>query len=517
MRLIDYFRKGLERDPDRLAFVDENASYTYRDVDAMASRIASALPECHPTEGIRAAVYSPNDPRAFACIMGIFYAGAVWVPANARNTVAVNAHFLAMTGCEVLFYHSSFEAEVAELRQRVSSIRSLVCIDKDGPVGVPSLEAFMATGDGYAQDVPDDPERIVTIFPTGGTTGLSKGAPWSHRTWEAMINAFWLNLPSDEPCVHLVAGPMTHAAGGLALMMVPKAATNVVLQKADPKLIMQAIERHRITHVYLPPTVLYMMLAHPDVRTYDYSSLKYFVLAAAPIAPEKFREAMDVFGPVMCQCYGQAEAPMFMTFLSTQDLLGAGSNEGGRRYASCGRATTNVRVEIMAEDGTLLPPGERGEIVARGSLVFPGYYGNPAASEEVSRFGWHHTGDVGYRDESGFVYIVDRKKDMIVTGGFNVFSAEIEQVLLSHPAVRECAVIGVPDDKWGEAVKAVIEVKPGQSVEETQLIALVKSELGGVHAPKSVDIWDELPRSGNGKVLKREIRETFWKDHERAV
>ncbi len=517
MRLIDYFRKGLERDPERLAFVDDHTSFTYRDIDTMACRIASAMPECHPTEGIRAAVYSPNDPRAFACIMGIFYAGAVWVPANARNTVAVNGHFLSMTGCEVLFYHSSFESEVAGLRSRVPTITSLICIDKAGPDGIPSLEEFMRFGDGLPQTVPDDPDRIVTIFPTGGTTGLSKGAPWSHRTWEAMIDAFWLNMPNEEPSVHLVAGPMTHAAGGLALMMVPKAATNIVLSKADPELIMQAIERHGITHVYLPPTVLYMMLAHPNVRNYDYASLKYFVLAAAPIAPEKLKEAMDVFGPVMCQSYGQAEAPMFMTFLSTQDLVEAGSNEVGRRYASCGRAAMNVRLEIMAEDGTLLPTGERGEIVARGSLVFPGYYGNPAATEEVSRFGWHHTGDVGYRDEHGFVYIVDRKKDMIVTGGFNVFSAEIEQVLLSHSAVRECAVIGVPDDKWGEAVKAVIEVKPGQTVDGKELIALVKAELGGVYAPKTIDVWDELPRSGNGKVLKRDIREAFWKGHKRAV
>jgi acyl-CoA synthetase (AMP-forming)/AMP-acid ligase II len=516
MRMIDYFRKGVERAPDRPAFVDDTLTISYREIDGIASRIAGGMPVSGP-DGVKAAVYSPNHPLAFACIMGIFYAGGIWVPANARNTVAVNAHFLSMSGCEILFYHSSFQAEVEALRGRVPTISTLICIDADGPAGIPSLDAFMAAGTGTAPAVDDDPDRIVTVFPTGGTTGLSKGAPWSHRTWEAMISAFWHCMPNEEPSVHLVAGPMTHAAGGLALMMVPQATTNVVLPKADPELIMQAIERHGITHLYLPPTVLYMMLSHPHVRKYDYSSLKYFVLAAAPIAPEKLKQAMEVFGPVMCQCYGQAEAPMFMTFLSTADLLGASSNEAARRYASCGRATLNVRIEIMDDEGTVLPPGERGEIVAKGSLVFPGYYQNPKATEEVSRFGWHHTGDVGYRDEDGFVYIVDRMKDMIVTGGFNVFSVEVEQVLLSHPAVRECAVVGVPDEKWGEAVKAVIEVRPGAVANEAELIALVKAELGGVHAPKSIEIWEELPRSGNGKVLKRDVREAFWKDHERAV
>jgi acyl-CoA synthetase (AMP-forming)/AMP-acid ligase II len=171
----------------------------------------------------------------------------------------------------------------------------------------------------------------------------------------------------------------------------------------------------------------------------------------------------------------------------------------------------------MSEEGALLAPGERGEIVAQGSLVFPGYYQNPDATAEASRFGWHHTGDIGYRDEEGFIYIVDRKKDMIVTGGFNVFSAEVEQSIMAHPAVRECAVVGVPDPKWGEAVKAIVELRDDASVDAETLIALVKKDLGGVHAPKTVEFWKTLPRNGNGKVLKRDIREQFWSGQDRAV
>lgn len=208
---------------------------------------------------------------------------------------------------------------------------------------------------------------------------------------------------------------------------------------------------------------------------------------------------------------------MFCTFLSTRDLLTDPAVDGPGRWASCGRATLGQRVEIMSDDGRILPAGERGEIVVRGDLVFPGYFKNPAATAEVSTHGWHHTGDVGHKDKDGFVYIVDRKKDMIVTGGFNVFSAEIEQVVGGHPAVEDCAVIGVPDPKWGEAVKAVVQLKPGCTLEPEELIALVRQELGAVHAPKSVDIVAQLPRSPNGKVLKRDVRQVYWAGSDRQV
>lgn len=516
MRLIDYFAKGLQRDPARPAFVGAGSTLTYGDVDRIGRGIGSALTAAGMPEGVRAAVYSPNDPRAFACIIGIFFAGGVWIPANARNTVAVNAHFLNLANCECLFYHSSFREEARQLSAAVPSLRLLVCIDGDDAENL-SLDRFAASGGGTLPEIPDDPDQIVTIFPTGGTTGLSKGAQWSNRTWEALIGAYWHCMPSDEPPVHLVAGPMTHAAGAMALMMMPGAAKNVVLPRADPELIMKAIQEHGVTHLYLPPTLLYMLLAHPDVRKYDYSSLRYFVLAASPVAPEKFKEAVSVFGPVLCQCYGQAEAPQFLTFLSTHELLALGEGVENRRYASCGRPTLNVRVEIMDEEGNLLPPGSRGEIVARGALVFPGYHRNREATASVTLKGWHRTGDIGYRDDEGFVYIVDRRKDMIITGGFNVFSAEVEQVLLSHPGVRDCAVVGVPDAKWGEAVKAVVELKPGLEASAGDLIERVRTALGGVHAPKSVEFWDELPRSPNGKVLKREIRDRFWAGAERQV
>ena len=516
MRLIDYFNKGLLRDPDRVAFVDERSSLTWRETAALSARIAAGLQKLMGTDCPRAAVYSPNDAVAFCCVLGVMQAGAVWVPVNVRHPVKVNSQMLGLTECECIFYHSSMVAQVAELAALTPSIRHCVCIDGEAPAGHVSLQALMAN-DGRMIDIPDDPDRLTTIFPTGGTTGLSKAAVWTNRTWEHAMAAFWTSCPGDEPPVHLVAAPMTHGAGAVAMMTIPGGATNVVLKKADPLSIMEAVDKYRITHMYLPPTLIYMMLAHPDLKKYNYSSLKYLILASAPIAPAKLREAMDAFGPCMCQSFGQAEAPMLLTFLSTHDLLQSKPGATPDRYASCGTPTLGVRVEIMDDEGRLLPPGEKGEIVARGGLVFAGYFKNKEATAEVSKFGWHHTGDVGFKDEQNFIYIVDRKKDMIITGGFNVFSAEVEQVVLSHPAVQDCAVIGVPDGKWGEAVKAVIELKPGRGVPAEEIIALVRDTLGGVQAPKSVEFWPELPRSPNGKVLKRDVRQKFWGDQDRSI
>jgi acyl-CoA synthetase (AMP-forming)/AMP-acid ligase II len=232
---------------------------------------------------------------------------------------------------------------------------------------------------------------------------------------------------------------------------------------------------------------------------------------------DKLVEAIRVFGPVLTQTYGQAEACMICTFFSPADHVAALESNKRHRLASCGRASPLMRLEVMDDDGKILPRGERGEIVVRGGLVMAGYYNNEAATREASTFGWHHTGDIGVIDEDGFVYIVDRKKDMIISGGFNVFPSEVEQVLWSHPAVQDCAVIGVPDDKWGEAVKAVVELKPGVTATEDELIHLAKDKLGGVKAPKSVDFIAALPRSPVGKVLKKTLREPYWAGRERKI
>ncbi len=515
MRLIDLFDRGAERAPERVFLKDAYGELTFRQTRARGMRIANALLGLGLSRP-KAAVYSPNSVAAFECVLGVVRAGGIWVPVNARNAIAENCYILDNCDTEVLFYHGSFEPQIGQIRAECPKIRHFVCLDKAGGHGV-WLEDFIRDAAETDPDVAVSANDVVALFSSGGTTGRPKGVMLTNLNFTTMTANFAAAMPVDAPPVHLVIAPMTHAAGCVAIALMPHGATNVILPQFDAKAVMETIERERVTHLFLPPTAIYMLLAHPDVRKHDYSSLRNFVYAAAPMSADKLQECLDVFGPVMTQTFGQAEALMICTYLSPQDHVAARDGGHAERLLSCGRPAMFTALGIMDDDGRLLPAGERGEIVVRGNLVMAGYYRNPQATEEASAFGWHHTGDIGVRDAEGFVYVVDRKKDMIISGGFNVYPSEIEQVIWSLPEVQDCAVIGVPDPKWGEAVKAVIELKPGRSLTEEDVLAVCRQRLGGVKTPKTVEFWPTLPRTPVGKVRKKDIRERFWQGQARTI
>jgi acyl-CoA synthetase (AMP-forming)/AMP-acid ligase II len=283
--------------------------------------------------------------------------------------------------------------------------------------------------------------------------------------------------------------------------------------------MLELIESERVTTLFLPPTVIYALLAHPELEHTDTSSLRYVISAAAPISPDRMAEGVRKLGPVMCQSYGQTESGFPLTWISPEEVARALADVDQRHLLkSCGRPVRTVAaLEAMDAGGRILPPGETGEIVMRGPTAMRKYLDDPDATTQVQAHGWQHTGDIGYRDADGYVYITDRLRDMIISGGFNVFPFEVEQVLFAHPAVQDCAVIGVPDEKWGEAVKACVQLKPGAEVSAEELIQVCKAELGSMKAPKSVDFLDQLPRSPVGKVLKRELRAPYWTASDRAV
>ena len=260
-----------------------------------------------------------------------------------------------------------------------------------------------------------------------------------------------------------------------------------------------------MTHTFLPPTVIYMLLENPRLETADLGSLQCFWYGAAPISVTRLAEALQRIGP-MAQLFGQTETPMMISMMPPQDHYNPDGSIATARLSSAGRPGPLVMVDIMGGDGKLVPAGERGEIVVRGSLVMDGYYKNPEATAEASLHGWHHTGDIGYLDADNFLYIVDRAKDMIITGGFNVYSVEVENALQAHESIQDCAVIGLPDDKWGERVVAVVQPRAGRTVDVAEVAAFVKARVGSVKTPKQIEVWDDLPRSKVGKVLKAEIR-----------
>lgn len=509
MRLIDFLDRAADLNPRRIACVDGDLRLDYAQVRELTRRISAGLAAAGLRAGARLAILSENDARAFIVMLAAQRAGGIYVPLNMRNSVEANADLLRTTGAEFLVFHEACSESAAALRKAVADVRLTIGLGRDA--GDTDYESLAACRD-EVPDIDENPHRIMTILPTGGTTGRSKGAMWSNRTWETLIATFWAHVPCEVPPVHLCAAPMTHAAGVLATMLLPRAPTNVVLRKPDPTAILEAIAREKVTHLYMPPTILYRLLAHPELKKHDLSSLRCLLISAAPVAPEKLREAIGVFGPAVCQAYGQAEAPFFLTYISQAEI-----DADERRLSSCGRPTMFTRLEIMDENGRVCEPGTTGEIVMRGNLRMEGYFENPTATADVAAHGWHHTGDIGFKDQDGYVFIVDRKKDMIISGGFNIFSIEVEKVLLAHPAVQDCAVIGVPDETWGEAVKAIVELKQGHDASEEALSAFARERLGGLRAPKSVEIWSSLPRSAVGKILKRTIRDEFWKGRARAV
>ncbi len=516
MRIIDFFDRGAAAYPDRVCLKDDQNQWTFDEVRRMTWQAARAMQAAGFRPGDRVAVYSPNGATAFAAVLAIFRAGCVWLPVNVRNPLPETIGYLRANNCTGLFLASKYEDEADAIHAALPALKPLPRLDVASREDM-SFTGWCARQDAAPLDVDVASHDVAIIKSTGGTTGKPKSVMISHRNMATMVANFLALMPHAAPPVNLVAVPMTHGAGNIALALLTLGATLVFLERAEPARILAAIEEERVTTMFLPPTVIYSLLAHPDARKHDYSSLRYMIYSAAPMSVDKLAQAIALFGPVMTQAYGQTEAPLLCTFMGPLEHLVDDPERLRRRLASCGRQTPFARVEIMDEQGRLLGCNQPGEIVVRGDLVMLGYHDNPAENEQASRFGWHHTGDVGLRDESGYFYIVDRKKDMIISGGFNIFPSEIEQVLWSHPAVQDCAVIGVPDDKWGEAVVAIVELKNAQTSCEDDLAAFCRERLGGMKTPKRIEFWAELPRSPVGKVLKRDIRERFWQGQSRRV
>ena len=520
MSVIHRFDLAVQARPDHPCLLWDQGQLTYREAHSLSHRIACGLRESGFMPGTKGAVLSANDAYAFVCVLGLMRAGLVWLPLNPRNPLAENARSLADFDCEVLFFHSEFEADVPRLQQSARNIRLVVPIDRSA-AGEAVLSIWAARQSDHFEPLILSPEHPAAISATGGTTGQSKGVVHTIGSFEAFTTAHRELHRRDADPVFLAAAPMTHAGGRMCLSVVGQGGTLVVLARPEPQTVLQAIERYHVTRLYLPPTSIYALLARDDRRQYDYRSLKYFIYGGAPMSLEKLRQAIDVFGPVMSAGYGQTEAPLAIAHFPPEDHF-VNSRLGGEiasdaRLASCGRPTRFVEVSIMDDGGQFVSTGTAGEIVIRGSIVMQGYYRNEEATAESRRGPWHLTGDVGYFDEEGFLYLVDRKRDLIISGGFNVYPSEVEQVILSLPGVQDCAVVGVPDEKWGEAVKAVVQLLPRSTLTADEIIAACRPRLGGVKTPKSVELWPDLPRSTVGKVLRRAVRDRYWMNRARAI
>jgi long-chain acyl-CoA synthetase len=501
--LSDALRRAEKVFGDTVAVADGDEHLTYRELGSRCSRLGAGLVGLGVSHGDRVAVLMANGHRYLECYFAIPGTGAVMVPLNNRLAVPEMRYILEDSGTTVLIVDQTYAATGGELAGSVKHV--LTAPDEYESLIEESADTRL--GEGISED------DLAGLFYTGGTTGAAKGVMLTHRNLVANALHITVALGYASGDVYLHAAPMFHLADGASTYAVTwVGGTHVFVPAFEPKAVMDAISREQVTNALFVPTMLTAILNSPDLGTADFSSLRLVLHGAAPIATELLRTSILAMGCSFAQGYGMTEAAPLLTVLSNEEQL-----IDDPRLRSAGREIAGVEVAVCREDGSLCAPDEVGEIVARGPNFMRGYWNKPEETAAALRDGWYWSGDLGYRDADGYIFLVDRAKDMIISGGENVYSVEVEDALMSHPAVLEVAVIGVPDEKWGERVHAFVVRKADMSVPAEQLITACRERIAGFKVPRSIDFVDELPRSGAGKILKRELRDRYWARENRGI
>ena len=509
----DLLIRAIQRGGDRVAFVLDEQQITYREFGALLSRFVQALKARGLQRGDAIAVLSSNRPEAFLGTAASYLMGMRITWMHPLGSEDDHAYLLEDSGVTTLIADpGTFSERAHALKARLPSLKTVAGL---GPNDFgDDILAEAARFDAAPLVAEASTEDLCTLIYTGGTTGKPKGVIHTQRVHVSMVMAELAEWDWPQEVRFLAMTPITHAAGAMIVAVMMRSGTFVMNKGFDADKFFSLVKKHRITATFLVPTMIYVLLDHPGLAAADLSSLQTIIYGASPMSPARLIEGMKVFGPVFMQLYGQSEAPNAVTVLRRVDH---DPERFPQRLASCGRPIYNSQVKLLDDDGNEVPTGEVGEICVRGPLVMKGYWNKPEETAKAMRHGWLYTGDLARADEDGFLYIVDRSKDMIISGGFNVYPKEVEDVLTTHPAVAAAAVIGVPDGKWGEAVKAVVVLRAGASVRAEELIALVRDAKGAVQAPKTVDFADGLPVTGLGKPDKKALRAKYWGGQGRSV
>ena len=482
--------------PDRAALWSGDRWLTFNELDQRVAGIAGALGRHGFGSGDRLAVLMPNGADYLQLIYACTQLGVIVVPLNVRLSVVEIDRILADASPHGLIRHSSLPLPTVPLAwQRVLDQEPLD-LGHDGSRSAPI----------------NDPDAVLALIYTSGTTGHPKGVVVTHANMLANVEHFDYWMPHKDGAVHLHAAPLFHIADFPVMFAAPVfGAAQVAILRFTPEDFCQTVERARVSHTVLVPTMINLLTQFPELGKYDLASLDEIAYGGSPMAPELIRRIREVLpGVRLVQGYGLSETG-FLTALRDDEHV-------GQRLTSCGRPAAGIEVRVVDGSGAEVKAGEAGELIARGANVMRGYWNNPKETAQAFLDGWFRTGDVGRQDADGFFYILDRLKDMIVTGGENVYSGEVEAVIYEHPAVLEAAVFGIPDQKWGELVAACVVLRPGKVLSGDELIDHCRRSLANYKVPRRVEFSDtELPKSGTGKILKRVLRERFWDHQERAV
>jgi long-chain acyl-CoA synthetase len=510
--IAEIVRAHAVKRPDAVALVVGERTISFAELDARSSQAAQAFLAAGVGSGDRVAFIEKNSAEFFEVVCGLAKLGAVGVPVNWRLAAPEMLHIVEDAQAKVIVVGSEFFGHVEAIEDRLTTVDAVVAIGNHARW--PSYDGWAAGHPAEDPGVTTGPDDVAFLMYTSGTTGSPKGVMLSNKNYLSKATGIADEWRFDADSVSLAVMPMFHMAGsGWALVGMYEGCATVVLRDVDPPAILDAIVRHRITNLLLVPAVIQSLLATPGVEAVDFSSVRAIVYGASPITDDVLVKGLQRFGCEFLQVYGLTETTGSITQLEDHDPV-----QRPWLLRSCGKPYPWVELRVVDKNGVDVPNGAVGELWTRSPQNMLGYWNNPeATASTVTPDGWLKTGDAGYLDEEGYVYLYDRIKDMIVSGGENVSPAEVENVLMTHPEVGDAAVIGVPDERWGEAVKAVVVPVAGTSPTEAELIAYARQRLGGFKLPKSVDFAETLPRTPSGKLLKRTLREPYWEGVGRRI
>jgi len=487
--------RALRYYPEKTAFASGEQRYTFREVHDKVGRIAAALTKHGFKKGDRLALLLPNEPEFIAVVYACAWLGVIVVPLNTRLSQKEIDHILVDSSPHGLIRHSSLPVPTVQLPWQL----------------VIDHEPLEYSDDSYPEIV-YDPNAAFTLIYTSGTTGQPKGVVLTHANIFANLDHvnYWMRY--REGGVYLHAAPLFHIADFPFMFASPAFGTcQTAIPRFSPQAFCETVQQERVTHTVVVPTMLNLLTKFEDLKKYDLTSLERLGYGGSPIAPDLIHRTREIFPNLeLVQVYGLSETG-FLAGLQNQEHTET-------RLTSCGRACPGIELRVVDDSGKEVEAGKPGELVVRGANVMRGYWNNPNETEAAFRDGMFRTGDIGYQDAEGYFYIMDRRKDMIVTGGENVYSAEVEKVIYQHPAVLEAAVFGIPDPQWGELVMAIVTLKPGMTLNAPDLITFCKQSLAHYKVPRRIEFSEtELPKGGSGKILKRVLRERFWAQQERSV
>ncbi|WP_019096392.1 AMP-binding protein [Pseudomonas putida] len=501
--------------PNHIAVADSQTRVTYAQLERRSNRLASALGTLGVGVGEHVAILAANRVELVEAEVALYKAAMVKVPINARLSVDEVVRVLEDSCSVALITDASFAQALAARRRELPLLRQLIALEGEG--GDLGYAALLERGSEAPLGLDPADDALAVLHYTSGSSGVLKAAMLSFGNRKALVRKSIASptrrsAPGD---VMAHVGPITHASGMQIMPLLAVGACNLLLDRYDDRLLLETIQRERVTRLFLVPAMINRLVNYPGVERFDLSSLKLVMYGAAPMAPALVKMAIELFGPILAQGYGAGETCSLVTVLTEQDHLVEDGDY--RRLASCGRCYFETDLRVVNEAFEDVAPGEVGEIVVKGPDVMQGYWRAPALTAEVMRDGYYLTGDLATVDALGYVFIVDRKKEMIISGGFNVYPSEVEQVIYGFPEVFEVAVVGVPDSQWGEAVRAVVVLKPEAQLEAAELIERCGRALAGFKKPRGVDFVSELPKNPNGKVVRRLVRDTYWQHSERRI